>query len=271
VKNTSPIAEEFLATGRCASCPVIDMHTHPDRYRSIYFPSVEPEEIVAIMDSAGVRVLVGAPHEGLSDPKAGNAKMARMIERFPDRMLGYWCVNPNYGELLRNDLKEFDKLRGFVGFKFLPSYHQKPLDGPVYSDALAYADERRLLVLSHTWGFDGNNGADHVRHVAERFPNVKLLLGHSLYGDWDTAVKIANEFPNVYLELTAAASACGIIEKFVDEVGSEKVVYGTDLPWFDPHYTIGTVVFAHISDDTRHDILHRNAERLLRSVGVELD
>ena len=270
MKNTSVIAREYIDTGRCASCPVIDMHTHPDRYRSIYFPSVEPEQLVALMDAAGVRMLVGAAHEALSDPKAGNAKMARMIERFPDRMLGYWCVNPNYPDVLQNDLKEFEEHRGFVGFKFLPSYHHKPVDGPVYSDALGYADERGLIVLSHTWGFDGNNGGDQVRRIAGRFPNVKLLLGHSLYGDWDGAIRIANEFPNVYLELTAAASVCGIIEKFVNEVGSEKVIYGTDMPWFDPHYTIGTVAFAHISDDARHDILHRNAERLLQSVGVEV-
>jgi len=246
------------------------MHTHPDRYRAIYFPDSEPDEIVKLMDSAGVRAIVGAPHEAMADPVVGNAKMASMIEQHPGRLYGYWAVNPNYPEVLAKDLETLESRKGFVGFKFLPSYHGKPLDGPVYSDALAYANERRLLVLSHTWSESPVNGAGNVRNIAERYPNIKLLLGHSLFGDWDTAVAFTHEFPHVYLELTAAASAGGVIDKFVAEAGSERVIYGTDMPWFDPHYTIGTVVYAHITDEDRHNILHANAEKLLRSVGVQI-
>lgn len=51
----------------------------------------------------------------------------------------------------------------------------------------------------------------------------------------------------------------------VREAGSEKIVFGTDLPWFDPHYGIGCVVFSRITDEDRHNILHRNAEQLLQS------
>jgi len=49
----------------------------------------------------------------------------------------------------------------------------------------------------------------------------------------------------------------------VEGAGSEKMLYGTDLPWFDPHYVIGCILFARIDDEDRHNILHRNAERLL--------
>jgi predicted TIM-barrel fold metal-dependent hydrolase len=41
------------------------------------------------------------------------------------------------------------------------------------------------------------------------------------------------------------------------------VLFGTDLPWFDPLYAIGCICFSRITDDDRRDILHRNAERLL--------
>ena len=39
---------------------------------------------------------------------------------------------------------------------------------------------------------------------------------------------------------------------------------GYDLPWFDPHYAIGCVVMAHISEDARRAILRENAVRLLQ-------
>src|SRR5262249_29252863 len=60
----------------------------------------------------------------------------------------------------------------------------------------------------------------------------------------------------------------GLIEYMVEQAGSRKVVFGSDLPWYSQHYHAGAVLFAHISDEDRHDILHRNAERLL---GKDLD
>jgi predicted TIM-barrel fold metal-dependent hydrolase len=42
------------------------------------------------------------------------------------------------------------------------------------------------------------------------------------------------------------------------------MLFGTDLPWFDPHYTTGCILFARISDDDRHNIFHRNPERILK-------
>ena len=43
-------------------------------------------------------------------------------------------------------------------------------------------------------------------------------MGHSQYGDWDDAIALAKDFPNVYCELTAAYSAGGAIQKMVDAV-----------------------------------------------------
>ena len=42
----------------------------------------------------------------------------------------------------------------------------------------------------------------------------------------------------------------------------DKILYGDDLPWFNPHYGIGCVLFSRISDEARHAILHENAERI---------
>ncbi len=56
----------------------------------------------------------------------------------------------------------------------------------------------------------------------------------------------------------------GVLERFVGEAGSERILFGTDLPWFNHHYYIGSVLGAAISDEDRHNILHRNAEKLLQ-------
>jgi predicted TIM-barrel fold metal-dependent hydrolase len=82
-------------------------------------------------------------------------------------------------------------------------------------------------------------------------------------------VALVNDFPNLYFELCAVLDERGILEKFVKEAGSQRIVFGTDLPWFNHHYYVGSVLGADITDDDRHNILHRNAENLLeRFVGA---
>ena len=76
---------------------------------------------------------------------------------------------------------------------------------------------------------------------------------------------VARTYANVYLELTAAYAVRGLIEDMVNKVGAHKIVFGCDLPWFDPHYAIGCIVMTHISEDARRAILRENALRLLES------
>ena len=84
----------------------------------------------------------------------------------------------------------------------------------------------------------------------------------------DEAIALAKEFSNVYLELTAVFDDRGVIEKFVDAGLAPKMLFGTDLPWFDPHHAIGALLCADITDEDRHMILHRNAANLLAHAGV---
>jgi predicted TIM-barrel fold metal-dependent hydrolase len=51
------------------------------------------------------------------------------------------------------------------------------------------------------------------------------------------------------------------------EVGSDRVVFGTDLPWYDPSYAIGSVLFADITDEDRENILRNTALSILDKMG----
>ena len=47
-----------------------------------------------------------------------------------------------------------------------------------------------------------------------------------------------------------------------ETVGSERLLFGTDLPWFDEYQAVGGVLSARISDDDKRNIFYRNAERI---------
>lgn len=263
MKNPSKLAQEFIAAGKSESCPVYDMHTHPGPYQAIYFPNASPERMIRTMDRSGVRLMCAAPHCALVDTTRGNAFTERLCAKHPDRIKGYWSINPNYPDRVKAEVADFANHQGFIGFKFLSDYHKYPITGDIYTPVLELANAEKLIVLMHTWGHSQFDNPRQVEELAKKYPDAALLMGHCGYGEWDVSIRVARDYPNVYLELTGAHDANGIIERMAAEAGSEKMLYGTDLPWFDPHYVIGCILFARIDDEARHNILHRNAEKLL--------
>lgn len=260
--SDSRLAREFAAAGRLDDCPVIDTHGHFGPYQAIYFPRSQPERVIDTMDRCGVRWLIMSGHQALTDTEHGNAEIAAAVAEHPDRFLGWWVVNPNYPERTERDLDCFEAQQGFVGFKFHPNGHGTPLTDDRYAPAFEYADARGLPVLTHTWQGEGMSSFREVQAVAEKHPNVRLLMGHAGYGDWEDSAKVARDHEHVYLELTAAYSVRGSLEIMCEFASSRKILFGTDHPWFDPHYGIGCILSAYMTDEDRRNILYRNAQRL---------
>lgn len=255
------LRKQFLA-GK--GCPVIDMHGHLGPFHGIYLPEASLDAMVRGMDRYGLESIVLSPHNALlGDTREGNREMLDAVRQHPGRVYGYCVVNPNFPEDMQQEMDAYLEEPGVVGIKIHPSLHGRAMDCDRYRPVWERAHEQKLLVLSHTWGKSGGCGAEDVRKVVERFPEVRLLLGHSCYGAWEEAIALAAEFPNVYLELTAAAHAFGILEWMCRGAGSHKVVYGTDYPWFDPMVYIGFVTFAHLEEADMRNILYNNARRLL--------
>jgi hypothetical protein len=216
------------------------------------------------MDRCGVEIIVSAGHTALADMERGNAEIAHFSERYRGRWYGYLTYNPNYPQLGRAELERYDERRTFVGLKFHPSMHECAITDDAYRRALEFAAARELLVLTHTWGGSAYDSPALLDEVAERYPQVTFLAGHSGHGAFEECMEVARHRPNVYLELTAAYAVGGLIEQMVERVGAHKIIFGCDLPWFDPHYAIGCIVMAHISDAARRAILRENAARLLK-------
>ena len=279
------LAKEFWEVGRSESCPIYDMHGHMGEWSAIYFPRGDARAMIGTMDECGVRVLVFSHHTALMAPDIGNALSIEAVRSYPDRLRAYCVVNPNYPEQMEADLATFEEHADvYVGLKFLPDYHGIALTDSRYQPAWEFASERGLMILAHTWGGSPYNDGRMLAEVAARYPRARFLMAHCNFPEWETAVNIVQDLPNVYLDMTSIAVAHdfslmaggslmqtsrgapqvnGLIEYFVEEVGSDRIVFGSDLAWYSQLYQVGAVLFAYISDEARHDILHRNAEKLL--------
>lgn len=259
-----PLARQFWNAGH-ADIPIYDMHGHMGNLNTIHFARAEAGQMVAHMKRIGVRRLVFSHHHALFEPSFRNIRAWEICREYPDILRMYVAINPHYPDHIREDLAQFDAWRPFaVGLKFLPDYHGTPLTDSKYEYALRFAEERKLPVLCHTWGGSPHNGFPQLAETVQKYPGITFFAAHCLFGDWDGAVRLVRESPgNVYLELTALPGEHGLLERLTAAVTSERLLYGTDLPWFDEYQAVSGVLSAEISEQDMRNIFYANIERLL--------
>lgn len=238
---------------------VIDSHAHLGRYPGFVIYDSRIEDMIREMDRVGVSKTAISEMSALEgDFIYGNNQAKSAIDKFPDRVLGYIFVNPNFSYGLADEVERCLAMGGFKGIKVHVGCNY-PYSGEKYKECWEVADKYKLPVLAHTWG---DKDVETMGKVGRDFPKTKILLGHSGAEDFYKNIEQVRKSDNVYLEITMSRSPLGLIEKFVNEVGSERVVFGSDLPFISLTHQIGKVLFARISEKEKEDILSRNAKRI---------
>ena len=248
---------EYGRTGRCLSdVPVLDAHAHIGRFAVIEGPPLATQ--VQEMDRIGIDTAIISSVEGIfGDIVRGNDDVADAAARYPGRFLGYCHVSAQYPELLVPELERCFANPVFKGIKVYQVGTR--YDHELFDAVWAFARERGIPVLAHTWGGDVT-GLD---RVAERHADVPFLIGHSGSGyTYQAYIDLAKRAPNLYLDLTYSREHTNMIEHFVEQIGVDRLVWGTDAPTFSMSHQIGKVLFARIPDKAKCRILHDTAARL---------
>lgn len=245
---------------------IIDMHAHVGPFYNLHIPAASASDMVHAMDLCGIqRTVVSANLSFEADIAAGNDMMLESVAAHPGRLLGACAVSGSHPDLSLAELERCFARPGVVLIKIHPWYSKCALDDPRMDAIYAFAEERRSPVLVHTW-LDGDpfGSLDLFAAAARAHPGIAWIMGHSggPYGS-RRAVEIARESPNVFLDTTLSMCPARQIEFFVGEVGSERILFGTDNPFIDPRPQIGRVGLARISRQSKIDIFGGNAGKLL--------
>jgi uncharacterized protein len=252
--------------------PVIDAHGHLGAFAPFYIPRIDSASMVALMDRCGVRAIAVSAHRGLdSDPFQGNREIAEAAEEFPGRFIGYATANPHYPtDETEADLEHWLAQSPWVrGVKLHPSLHNYPVTGPRYRIAFEVAARHNVPVLSHSWG-EGEEALlcspTLLGQMAEAYPTVPILIGHSggILTGYRLSIEVARRHPNVYLETCGSFQAMGLMEFLVDEVGPERVLFGSDMAFLSLTAALGRAVYAKLTTTEKRMILGANAARLFR-------
>jgi hypothetical protein len=217
------------------------------------------------MDRLGIRQTAISACSAIfgGDCTAGNNATADAVRRFPDRLIGYVRVNGNYPSLVVPELERgFDEL-GLTHIKLHPGVDAYPIDGAGFADVWPFADERGVLVLIHTWGETSTAPSSVCARIAERWPNLRILLGHAGGTDGvDEACRVAREVPNVFVDTVLSMRHLGRVEYMVEHAGIENVLYGSDATFLHASPAVGQVAYARLTEAEKLAVLGGNARRV---------
>ena len=87
------------------------------------------------------------------------------------------------------------------------------------------------------------------------------MIGHGLGED---GLLIAKGTPNVHLELSGTYPERDAIRKAIDELGPERVVYGTDMDLISPAFGLGVYHEAHMTAEEERLVMAGNARRIMK-------
>ena len=256
--------------GKPISALVVDAHTHLGPYYQNGWYQVPSETttaaVISSMDHLGIDCIVTAPHFLIAGMmKTANSAAEAAIAEYPGRIYGYISVCPGEGmDTVKEQITKYGKHPGFVGFKFLPGYHGS-LNQPEYKYAAAFANETGAVVLTHTWG--NNPPLSEVESLSADYPRMKLLCAHQGGGEAGLSrklSKIMERCPNLYMETCGSLINSLAMEDFVDMVGEDRVIYGSDMINLDPRYDFGRVVFSPLQDKVKKKLLSGNYLSLLK-------
>jgi predicted TIM-barrel fold metal-dependent hydrolase len=214
------------------------------------------------LQSAGIRhgVISWQDNHFLDSMVAGDDRFSRLVWVHPLR------IDPDeVAQRLAN---------GHVGLKLHPSVDEYPADDRRLDRFVELASAAGTPVAVHS-GPDHSDPAK-IARLAGRFPDVTFILYHTYLGlsfGKRRAVRLAHSHPNLVLE----TSWCtwNAVKRLIDEVGPDRVVFGSDAAVDGAHHfsshnvggrqsynEIMSRIVTELGLDTARSVLSHNARRL---------
>jgi len=164
-----------------------------------------------------------------------------------------WIViDPENEETFNQALKYINNPK-CLGLKIHPMYHKYNI--LQYADKIfKFANDNKMIVLFHP------DMVDEVVEIVNKYPDMDLIIAHLGYDYHINAIKNSMH-KNIYVD------TCGfrgffnnVLEHTVKEVGSNRILYGSDT--YSQAAEIGRITYSSISDEDKENILYNNAIKL---------
>ena len=245
-----------------ASLMIIDSHCHAGKGDGLTGPwdtdaPIEPYLRRARAAGIDKTIVVAAFH---SDYAKANAQLARIIARYPTRLIGFAFVHArrDAGRIYAM-VKQAVTQWGFRGIK-VHGHDAMPT-----REVCEVAREFRLPLLVDIVG-----QASSVEMFAPQYPDLNFIIPHlgSFADDWRAQQQVVDQlvrYPNIYAD-TAGVRRFDYIVQAVERAGAHKLLYGSDGPWLHPGVELHKIRLLHLPPVEEALILGGNILRLMHQV-----
>lgn len=253
--------------------PAIDSHAHYGSYPHVdplisAFSSGSAEEVVARAAACGIRWTIASPLAGLLprgrsvDVFLANEATFREVPRVPG-LLQYVIVNPLQPRTY-DQAREMLKAPWCVGIKIHPEEHAYRI-ADHGEELFTFFEEVGAAVMTHS-GCENSLPEDFVP-FADRHPGARVLLAHlgngnGARGRVDLQVRAvqAAKHRNLWVDTSSARSILpGLVEWGVQELGPDRILFGSDSPLYSVAMQRVRIETAEIPAAAKQLILRENA------------
>ncbi len=267
------MADQFFDGGVGA----VDVHGHYGYYvadrlteRQREFNSADAAEVIRRARHARTQFTIVSPISGLTpvgilDVLGANEEAAQVVDENAE-LLQYVIINPLQRESY-DQAADFLQRPKCVGIKIHPESHQYPIadhGDPVFE----FAARHKAVVLVHSG--DVNSAPADFVPFADRYPETRIILAHlgnggAAAGSPELQVRALQKArgDNLFIDTSSARSILPrLLEWAVEEVGADRLLYGTDTPVYYSAMQWARVVCTDLSDTVKRKILRENAFEL---------
>lgn len=230
---------------------------------------------------AVVTNLLDTLHPGVSpgeDLIAFNRWLCDEIAATDSRFIPLIGIDPNYMTVDENvaHLEEMVSDHGARGIKLHPPLQRLDFANEAIWPIIETCSRLDIVIVSHAGPSRDGSGLgepERFRPILDAFPGLRIVLAHMGGAAWRQLPAIARDYPHVYFDLceiveqldAPRAPSADELTHLIREVGVERVMMGSDFPWYDIDSTIGRVkALPGLSEAERDLILGANAARFFR-------
>lgn len=241
---------------------IIDAHAHIGKFNSWPLAKGKPAQLVQILRQEGIDYALTSSALAICyDCPGGNAELLEAAAQY-EEIVPLLCVNPRRKEETFAELDTWQQ-QGFVGLKLHPTVHEYSLTSPAAEAVLDFCEDAGMPVLTHSSEDDARCGPAAIRAVAEQHPGLVLIVGHACLFSSREVVEVAEEHPNVHLELSVNYEAAKL-EDTVERLGCDRLLFGSDVPLHNPSVMVQRIRVVGLSKPDEDKILFQNVQRLYK-------
>lgn len=261
---------------------LVDMRIWDSHYHGFLTggnPVKQHEQMMPYVDRMGIERIISLEVGGtLGDPLSPSKfddKINQIIEKNKDMITGITPIEPGYPYESCKKMKQWIQSGPCIGIKYVGGNEFGiTCDHPNSDVIIELAGELGAVIYIHTWikvggnpryagggNISGESTPMDVAKLAERFPDVPMICGHQ-GGDWELGIRAIRPHENVSLEFSGALPTSGAVDFAVNELGTDRLVWGGHGPSRSYANELSKVYDADLSEEERMKILGRNYRRL---------